>query len=84
MSADIYQKIAELVSRCERIAVATVVKTEESTPQDVGAKIIIKEDGNKFGTISGGCLENAVIEEAQQALKGPLRFKMKEPQQEKR
>lgn len=69
MSADIYQKIAELVSRGERIAVATVVKAEGSTPQGVGAKIIVKEDGSKFGTIGGGCLENAVIEEAQQALK---------------
>jgi xanthine dehydrogenase accessory factor len=69
MSADIYQRISELVSRGERIAVATVVKTEGSTPQGVGAKIIVKEDGSKFGTIGGGCLENAVIEESQQALK---------------
>ncbi|WP_309493096.1 XdhC/CoxI family protein [Candidatus Hecatella orcuttiae] len=69
MSVEVYQKIAELTSRGEKIAVATVVKAEGSTPQGVGAKMIIREDGSRFGTIGGGCIENAVVAEAQEALK---------------
>jgi xanthine dehydrogenase accessory factor len=66
---NIYRKIDELLLSGERFAVATVVRTEGSTPRDVGAKMVIKEDGTTFGTIGGGCVEQAVISEAQEALK---------------
>ncbi len=66
---DIYRKISELIASGEKFAVATVVRTKGSTPQDIGAKMIVREDGSKFGTIGGDCVENAVIVEAQQVLK---------------
>jgi len=66
---DIYKKISELTTSGEKFAVATVVKTKGSTPQDVGAKMVVREDGTKYGTVGGDCVEAAVIVEAQQALK---------------
>jgi len=66
---NIYRKIDELLLTGERFAVATVIRTEGSTPQDVGAKMVVKKDGTTYGTIGGGCIEQAVISEAQEALK---------------
>lgn len=52
----------------ERVAVATVVKTEGSTPRPVGTAMAITESGRVAGSVSGGCLEGAVFEEAMQVL----------------
>src|SRR5436853_3418977 len=38
-------------------AMATVVKTKGSTPQQVGAKIVVFDDGSFIGTVGGGCVE---------------------------
>jgi len=38
-------------------AMATVVKTKGSTPQQVGAKMVVFEDGSFIGTVGGGCVE---------------------------
>ncbi len=43
---------------------ATVVKTEGSSPRELGAAMAIRNDGQVAGSISGGCIEAAVIEEA--------------------
>jgi xanthine/CO dehydrogenase XdhC/CoxF family maturation factor len=52
----------------ERIALATVVRTAGSTPRPVGAAMAITESGKVAGSVSGGCLEGAVFEEAMQVL----------------
>ena len=38
-------------------AMATVVKTKGSTPQQVGAKMVVFDDGSFIGTVGGGCVE---------------------------
>lgn len=38
-------------------AMATVVKTKGSTPQQVGAKMVVFDDGAFIGTVGGGCVE---------------------------
>ena len=38
-------------------AMATVVKNKGSTPQQVGAKMVVFEDGSFIGTVGGGCVE---------------------------
>jgi len=38
-------------------AMATVVKTRGSTPQQVGAKMVVFDDGAFIGTVGGGCVE---------------------------
>jgi xanthine/CO dehydrogenase XdhC/CoxF family maturation factor len=46
-----------------------VVKTGGSTPRPIGAKMIVNSRGEFAGSVSGGCVEGAVIDEAQRVLK---------------
>lgn len=50
------------------IALATVIKTWGSAPRKVGAKMIVSNDNAMAGSVSGGCVEGAVVEAAQNAL----------------
>lgn len=47
-----------------KIAIATVVDTWGSAPQPVGSQLVIDTDGNFVGSVSGGCVEGAVVTEA--------------------
>ena len=47
-----------------RVAIATVVKTWGSAPLPVGSQLVVDEHADFVGSISGGCIEGAVIEEA--------------------
>ncbi len=51
------------------IAVATVVKTWGSSPRAPGAKMAVSQKGEMIGSVSGGCVEGAVVEEALGVLK---------------
>ncbi|HEV2074589.1 MAG TPA: XdhC family protein [Thermomicrobiales bacterium] len=53
----------------KQVALATVTKIEGSAPRPVGARLAVTQDGEMAGSVSGGCVENAVVLEAQQALK---------------
>lgn len=52
----------------EPIALATVVRTAGSTPRPTGAKMAMTPSGKIAGSVSGGCLEGAVYEEAMEVL----------------
>ncbi|MTI00275.1 XdhC family protein [Roseibium sp. RKSG952] len=46
------------------IALATVTETWGSAPRPVGSHLVIDQDGNFEGSVSGGCVEGAVVAEA--------------------
>lgn len=52
------------------VALATVVKTWGSSPLPVGSQLVIDAQGNFAGSVSGGCIEGAVIEEALKIISG--------------
>lgn len=58
-------KMAETWRHAGRgVAIATVVETWGSAPRPVGSHLVIDEDTNFLGSVSGGCVEGAVITEA--------------------
>lgn len=67
--ADLYEEILKIKADGRSAAVATIIGTKGSTPREVGAKMLIREDGTITGTIGGGCLEGQIFEEAMQAIK---------------
>ena len=56
--------MAELEREGRRFAVATVVRTVGSTPQVVGAKLLVDDLGRLVGTLGGGCVEGDAFVEA--------------------
>ena len=54
----------------KRIALARVVDIEGSGPRDPGAAMAVNEDGDVIGSVSGGCVEGAVVAEALSMLNG--------------
>lgn len=51
-----------------RVALATVVATWGSSPRPVGSQLIVDERNNMLGSVSGGCIEGAVVAEAAAAM----------------
>jgi xanthine dehydrogenase accessory factor len=54
---NIYRQLIEIADRGERCALATLVATSGSSPQNTGAKLIVLPDGRLIGTVGGGCME---------------------------
>ena len=62
---EIFEKIVELKKSAKSFVLATLVNTAESTPRNIGARMVILPDGQIFGTIGGGTLERKVMIDAQ-------------------
>ena len=56
----------------QRVAIARVVDVEGSGPREPGAAMAVSENGEVAGSVSGGCVEGAVVGEALQVLETGL------------
>jgi xanthine dehydrogenase accessory factor len=66
---DILETVENWLKEERKIALATVVETWGSSPRQSGAKMAIAQDMAMIGSVSGGCVETAVVQEALESLK---------------
>ncbi|HEY3021734.1 MAG TPA: XdhC family protein [Solirubrobacteraceae bacterium] len=67
---DVLQDVDAWVARGDRVALATVVGVQRSAPRPPGAKMAVNDRGEVSGAVSGGCVEGAVVEVAEEVLRG--------------
>jgi xanthine dehydrogenase accessory factor len=68
MNQEVFAAVASALDRGEPAALVTIVSTTGSTPQRVGAKMLVFGDGRQVGTIGGGCYENDAFWKAREAI----------------
>ena len=68
MNHEVFAALGEALSRGEEAALVTIVSSNGSTPQRVGAKMLVFGDGRIVGTVGGGCYEHDAIGVARQVL----------------
>jgi xanthine/CO dehydrogenase XdhC/CoxF family maturation factor len=66
---DVLAVAADWLARGHGVALATVVKTSGSAPRQGGSHIVVRDDGAFEGSVSAGCVENAIIELAQEVMR---------------
>ena len=57
------------------VILATVIQTWGSSPRQIGSRMIVNEKGDFSGSVSGGCVETAVVRECLSLLKNKKTFK---------
>lgn len=67
---EVLPEISRWRERGDRVVIATVVAVKKSAPRAPGAKMAVSESGEIVGGVSGGCVEGAVVEIAEQVLNG--------------
>jgi xanthine dehydrogenase accessory factor len=67
---DVLEDVDAWTARGDAVALATVVATKRSAPRPPGAKMAISSGGEISGMVSGGCVEGAVVEVAEEILLG--------------
>jgi xanthine dehydrogenase accessory factor len=68
MNREVFAAVADALERGEQAALVTIVSTTGSTPQRIGAKMLVYADGRTVGTIGGGCYENDAFWKAREAI----------------
>jgi len=65
---DILGEIERWRGKGEKVVVATVVATRRSAPRPVGSSLAVSESGQMCGSVSGGCVESDVYENARRVM----------------
>jgi xanthine dehydrogenase accessory factor len=68
--SDVIAQAQKWSERGEKVALATVIDTRKSAPLPPGSKMAISSTGDVVGAVSGGCVEGAVVEVAEEILGG--------------
>ena len=66
---DVFHEAVNLLKKEEQLVMATVIRTKGSTPQKLGAKLLVRSDGTGVGTLGGGCVEGDIWYAASQLMK---------------
>lgn len=66
---DVLTEAAKWRAEGRKVAVATVVQTWGSSPRPAGSQLVVDETGTFVGSVSGGCIEGAVVTEALEVMK---------------
>ena len=66
---EILNEAARLLEKGKSVALCTVIEKTGSGPRDVGAKMIVRGDGTTYGTIGGGNVERALVDECLKAIR---------------
>jgi xanthine dehydrogenase accessory factor len=65
---EVYRALLTVLDSGESAAICTVVESAGSSPQKIGSKLLVREDGSTVGTIGGGAVELAAVSEAREVL----------------
>ena len=65
---DILELASKWFDEGRKVALATVVVTWGSSPRPCGSQLVVDDKSEFFGSVSGGCVEGAVISEAQEVM----------------
>ena len=71
----ILEEANDWIKTNQKIVLATVIQTWGSSPRQVGSRMVINENGDFSGSVSGGCVESAVVRESLQLIKQEKLFK---------
>jgi xanthine/CO dehydrogenase XdhC/CoxF family maturation factor len=69
MDHSVLETASTWLGQKRQVALATVIETWGSAPQPVGSQLVIDGEGNFMGSVSGGCVEGAVITDALDVMK---------------
>jgi xanthine/CO dehydrogenase XdhC/CoxF family maturation factor len=69
-SENVLERAASWRAEGRAVALATVVDTWGSSPRPVGSQMAVDDRNNMVGSVSGGCIEGAVVMEAQAVMAG--------------
>ena len=67
-SDDVLAQAARWRDEGRAVALATVVATWGSSPRPVGSQLVVDDRGTMLGSVSGGCIEGAVVHEAREVM----------------
>ncbi|MDA9676743.1 XdhC family protein [bacterium] len=71
----ILDEAKDWIAAKQKVILATVIQTWGSSPRPVGSRMIINSSGDFSGSVSGGCVESAVVRECLGLLKEKTNFK---------
>ena len=74
---DVFDAAIKEIKNNRKFVISTVTRTQGSTPQKPGAKLLVREDGSGVGTLGGGCVEGDIWFAASELLrnKGKAQYK---------